>query len=144
MVGEEAELSRRRTTKHACFHPPPSPQAELARQARDSRVAEVEAENEALKQALQRLEAAAAAVQGSGGDAASGQGGASPGGAAAGSMRVAQLEGEANVLRRKAAELQKGMDRLQQVRGWRLRSQARPCSTQRCWLRGCMDLDAST
>ncbi len=32
-------------------------------------------------------------------------------------MRVAQLEGETNLLRRKVAELQKGMDRLQQVGG---------------------------
>lgn len=30
-------------------------------------------------------------------------------------MRVAQLEGETNLLRRKVAELQKGTDRLQQV-----------------------------
>lgn len=34
---------------------------------------------------------------------------------AAGSMRVAQLEGETNLLRRRVAELQKGIDRLQQV-----------------------------
>lgn len=42
-------------------------------------------------------------------------------------MRLAQLEGEANLLRRKVAELQKGMDRLQQVRcappGWPPRGQ---------------------
>lgn len=30
-------------------------------------------------------------------------------------MRVAQLEGETNLLRRRVAELQKGMERLQQV-----------------------------
>jgi hypothetical protein len=110
-------------------------QAELARQARDARVAEVEAENEALKQALQRLEAAAAALQGSGGEAAggaAGQGGASPGAAAAGSMRVAQLEGEANVLRRKVAELQKGMDRLQQVRGACQGGQPQPMQCPSC------------
>ena len=41
--------------------------------------------------------------------------GSSGGGAAAGSMRVAQLEGETNLLRRKVAELQKGLERLQQV-----------------------------
>lgn len=107
-------------------------QAELARQARDARMAEVEAENEALKQALQRLEATAAALQGSGGNAAggaAGQGGASPSAAAAGSMRVAQLEGEANVLRRKVAELQKGIERLQQVRAGCQDKQAGPCST---------------
>ena len=115
---------------------PPS-QAELARQARDTRVAEVEAENEALKQALQRLEAAAAALQGSDGEAAggaAGQGGASPGAAAAGSMRVAQLEGEANVLRRKVAELQKGMDRLQQVRGGCQGRQPGHAAPQQSWV----------
>lgn len=100
-------------------------------------MAEVEAENEALKQALQRVEAAAAALQGSGGEAAggaAGQGGASPGAAAAGSMRVAQLEGEANVLRRKVAELQKGMDRLQQVRGGCQGGQPAHAAPQQRWV----------
>jgi hypothetical protein len=41
-----------------------NPEAEMAREVRDARVAELESENEALKQHLQRLEAAAtAAVQ---------------------------------------------------------------------------------
>jgi mitotic spindle assembly checkpoint protein MAD1 len=43
------------------------------------------------------------------------EGSSGGGGAAAGSMRVAQLEGETNLLRRKVAELQKGLERLQQV-----------------------------
>ncbi|KAL4423583.1 hypothetical protein ABPG77_004623 [Micractinium sp. CCAP 211/92] len=78
-----------------------NPEAELAREARDARVAELESENEALRENLGRLEAAAA--QGKTNEAA------------AGSMRVAQLEGETNLLRRRVAELQKGMERLQQV-----------------------------
>lgn len=88
-----------------------NPEAEVAREARDARLAEMEAENEALKSALQRVEAAAAQ-----GQASTDAGGAAGG---AGSMRLAQLEGEANLLRRKVAELQKGMDRLQQVRNGR-------------------------
>ncbi|KAI3433390.1 hypothetical protein D9Q98_003206 [Chlorella vulgaris] len=99
-----------------------NPEAEMAREVRDARVAELESENEALKQHLQRLEAAAtAAVQQQQQSQEGGQGEpgptASPAGAAlsGGSMRIAQLEGETNLLRRKVAELQKGMDRLQQV-----------------------------
>ncbi|KAL4431158.1 hypothetical protein ABPG75_006414 [Micractinium tetrahymenae] len=80
-----------------------NPEAELAREARDARLAELESENEALRQNLGRLEAAAAQGQGQAGEAAGG------------SMRVAQLEGETNLLRRRVAELQKGTDRLQQV-----------------------------
>ena len=40
-----------------------NPEAEMQREARDARVAELESENEALKEHLQRLEAAAAAQQ---------------------------------------------------------------------------------
>ncbi len=41
-----------------------NPEAELAREARDARVAELESENEALRENLGRLEAAAAQVGG--------------------------------------------------------------------------------
>lgn len=41
-----------------------NPEAEMAREARDARLAELESENEALRQTLGRLEAAAAQASG--------------------------------------------------------------------------------
>ncbi|EFN59200.1 hypothetical protein CHLNCDRAFT_138125, partial [Chlorella variabilis] len=75
----------------------------------------LESENEALRQHLQRVEAAAAAQQAAAVEAAGGGAAAAAAAPAGGGMRLAQLEGEASLLRRKVAELQKGMDRLQQV-----------------------------
>lgn len=77
-----------------------NPEAELERTAREARVAELESENAALRENIQRIEATAAG-------GASGSGG--------GSLKIAQLEGEANLLRRRLAEGQKSADRLQQV-----------------------------
>ena len=88
-----------------------NPEAELAREARDARVAELESENDALRAQVQRMEAAYAASGGGADGAAPG----APGGGGGSAMRLAQLEGEANLLRRRAAELQKGSDRLQAV-----------------------------
>ncbi|KAL4534140.1 hypothetical protein Ndes2437B_g03434 [Nannochloris sp. 'desiccata'] len=89
-----------------------NPEAELFRAAKEARIAELESENEALRQSVQRVEAAAATPGGGGGSS-------TPGGAAvptaSGGLRVAQLEGEANLLRRRLAESQKTSDRLQQV-----------------------------
>ena len=75
-----------------------NPEAELHKAAQESRIAELESENEALKSNVHRLEAAA----GGSGENSSG-------------LRVAQLEGEANLLKRRLAESQKASDRLQQV-----------------------------
>lgn len=102
----------------------------MAREARDARVAELESENEALRQHLQRVEAAAAAQQAAAVEAAGGGAAAAAAAPAGGGMRLAQLEGEASLLRRKVAELQKGMDRLQQV-GWP--GQPACCGATRCW-----------
>ena len=73
---------------------------------------QLESENGALKQHIQRLEAAAA---GAAGPVAGSPGGGGGGGTPAGGMRLAQLEGENNLLKSKVAQLQKGSDRLQQV-----------------------------
>lgn len=82
------------TTK--VLHLRSNPEAELHRVAQESRIAELESENDALKSNVQRLEAAA-------------------GGGESGGLRVAQLEGEGNLLRRRLAEAQKAADRLQKV-----------------------------
>jgi mitotic spindle assembly checkpoint protein MAD1 len=100
------------TTK--VLHFKANPEAELERAAKEAKIAELESENEALRQSMQRVEAAAAAAT----PGAAGDGLATPGGAAvtaSGGLRVAQLEGEANLLRRRLAESQKTSDRLQQV-----------------------------
>eukprot|EP00887_Chlorella_sp_A99_P005609 scaffold1.g5609.t1 len=86
-----------------------NPETEVQRELRDTRVAELEAENGALRSTLAALEAAAAVQQ------QERQEGAAPAAPAGGSMRLAQLEGEAALLRRRVAELQKGAERLQQV-----------------------------
>jgi mitotic spindle assembly checkpoint protein MAD1 len=88
-----------------------NPEAELARAGRDARVAELESENDALRHNIQRMEAAA----GGGGAAGAGGGGGAPAAGAPSGLRVAQLEGEASLLRRRVAEAQKASDRLQQV-----------------------------
>lgn len=91
-----------------------NPEAELSRAAKDALISELESENEALRQSMQRVEAATATP-----GAGYGSGSATPGGAAvataSGGLRIAQLEGEANLLRRRLAESQKTSDRLQQV-----------------------------
>jgi mitotic spindle assembly checkpoint protein MAD1 len=96
-----------------------NPEAELYRAAKEARIAELESENEALRQSLQRVEAATALAAGTPGAAPGGDGSTlTPGVAvvtASGGLRVAQLEGEANLLRRRLAEAQKTSDRLQQV-----------------------------
>ena len=86
-----------------------NPETELYRAAKEARIAELESENEALRQSMQRLEAATAVATSPGGEAST------PGATAGGGLRVAQLEGEANLLRRRLAESQKTSDRLQQV-----------------------------
>lgn len=109
-----------------------NPEAELAREARDARVERLESENAALAQSLARLEAVACGAGGGDGEDPQGEGrgrrpaapgaAASPSHAAAASpqrpgaaLRLAQLEGEVSLLRRRANELQKANDRLQQV-----------------------------
>ncbi|KAL6784601.1 MAD1 [Auxenochlorella protothecoides x Auxenochlorella symbiontica] len=109
-----------------------NPEAELAREARDARVARLESENAALAQSLARLEAVACGAGGGDGEDPQGEGrgrrpaapgaDASPSHADAASpqrpgaaLRLAQLEGEVSLLRRRANELQKANDRLQQV-----------------------------
>ncbi len=89
-----------------------NPETELYRAAKEARIAELESENEALRQSVRRVEAAISP------GGAPGDGTATPGAAtatASGGLRVAQLEGEANLLRRRLAEAQKTSDRLQQI-----------------------------
>ena len=88
-----------------------NPEAELQRAAKESRVAELESENEALRQNLQRVEA----VINGGGASVDGSPQQNHQQHLQGGLRVAQLEGEANLLRRRLAEAQKTSDRLQQV-----------------------------
>lgn len=76
-----------------------NPEAEVQQAAHEARVAELESENQALRENIQRIEMAST-------------GGGDRGG---GSLRIAQLEGEANLLRKRLAEGQKATDRLQQV-----------------------------
>lgn len=98
------------TTK--VLHFKSNPEAELSRAAKEARIAELESENEALRQSMQRVEAATATPGVEIGAATPGVAAVAP---ASGSLRVAQLEGEANLLRRRLAESQKTSDRLQQV-----------------------------
>ena len=98
------------TTK--VLHMRHNPETELHAAVKEARIAELESENDALRQNVQRLEQQQQNQgHGSSSPSLAGAQGLSVGG----SLRVAQLEGEANLLRRRLAESQKTSDRLQQV-----------------------------
>lgn len=80
-----------------------NPEAEAHKAAIAAHIAQLESENEALKENLARMEQAMAGG-GDGQEAAAGSG-----------LKIAQLEGELNLMRRKVAETRKASDRLQQV-----------------------------
>lgn len=91
------------TTK--VLHLKNNPEAELHKSMHEAKVAQLESENEALRVNIQRLESAVS-LQAEGRQAPLTEGSG---------LRIAQIEGEANLLRRRLSDAQKVSDRLQQV-----------------------------
>ena len=96
------------TTK--VLHLKNNPEAELQRSIQEEKIARLESENDALKANLRRFESI-----NDGSNNKTSKDGLSSSSYEATGLRIAQLEGEANLLRRRLADAQKVSDRLQQV-----------------------------
>lgn len=99
--------------KTRVLHLKSNPETDLNNAKKDARIAELESENEALKENLQRLEATVGSQKKRAKNSSTGLDEATM--ADIGALKIAQLEGEINLLRKRVSEGQKISDRLQQV-----------------------------